>query len=167
MTRYFPLLSIPVLVGVPLLAEPSWPIAGIGAATALFCTLGVVLASARLARTGAMLALFDLTVALWWSAPPMRVATALVFGLALLSLIEGVDFSRRFSGAVVDGAVITAQLRYWGARTAAIAAAAALLLAAARLVATALPPLTGPVIAGIGAITAFAAGVFACVRRQR
>jgi hypothetical protein len=167
MIRSLPLLTVPFLVGVPLLLETSWPVLLLGAAAATLCILGTVFASVGAARAGATAALLDLAYASWWSAGPVAFAPALLFGLALLALIDGVDFARRFSGAEIDRAAVLAQLGYWGARAAATVALALALSVAAGFLATGLPPMARPVAAGIGILMAFAAGAFACLRPPR
>jgi hypothetical protein len=112
MRRVATLLGL-VLVGLPLVASPSWLIAGPGVLAALLIAAGIIALSAPLVTAGIAVSLIEYTLALWIGTRPLDPLTAVALGATLVLLLQVVDFARRFRGARVDPAVVAGQIRYW------------------------------------------------------
>lgn len=159
MKRLVPALAIPILMGVPLWVETSWPVGILALASGAFCLLAVLRASLSLATTAATLALFSLALALRTSSSSANVLVMAIFGSALLLLVEATYLCRRFEGAFVTPSLWRRTIAWW-ARRASISLAIAIVIAfVAPLIAIALPPSWAPFVSGIGVLATFAAAV--------
>jgi hypothetical protein len=154
MMRYSAIIPIAVLVGVPLWTAPSLPVILLAAITACLCSAGVVRLWLAATTLGGALALIDYALAALLAGGAFDIIGAAIFGLALLSLLDLVEFERRFRGAEIAIAVYRTQISFWVGRAAAAAAIVLMFLGAA-VVAPLIPVLGRPVIAGLGAAIAF------------
>jgi hypothetical protein len=159
MIRYVPALAVPAIIGLPLWVAPSWGIGAIAAVAGIFCAIGVLRLSLASIAIGGVLALIALALALWWSSSSVSVFGAVAFGLALLFLLDAVCFASRFAGAEIDPTVWRRQVAWWIGRAAVASAAAVILMVIASALALALPSFGRPIIAGAGALAAFAAAI--------
>lgn len=159
MRRLAAAAAVPVLVGLPVWIDASWPVVLLAAAAGAFCLGAVRRLSLQGAVTGGVLALIALTLALRNAAAPPHVLLAATFGVALLVLLEGTHFASRLDGAAIARAWCRRHLAWWSARTALSLAAAVAIAAVAPLAAMALPALSGAFLAGLGIVAAFAAAL--------
>lgn len=147
-----------VLVGLPLVVAPSWVLAVVAAASAALAGGGIAARSVPVVTAGATLATVEYAVALWLSAGPPDILTAMVFGTALLLLVQTVEFMGRTRGAVLGVGVTAAVVRHWLAIAAAGIGVIAT-IAAGAAVAMAIPLPSHPASAVVGALGAFVAAV--------
>jgi hypothetical protein len=167
MNRSTAIPAIVVIIGLPLWDCPSWPIAAMGAGVGAMALIGVLRHSVSLLRASALAALATYTLALWWSAAPIGLASAALFGLALLFLFDLTWFGRRFEGAEIAADVVRLQIRFWLERAAVIAAITLVLVFGAQLLALAIPFPAGSAAAGVGALVAFLVAVWATAAHDR
>ncbi|MBI4011426.1 MAG: hypothetical protein HY359_03880 [Candidatus Rokubacteria bacterium] len=151
-------LLVLALAGLPVLAAPSWPIASVGAATALVGAAGVVRFSPPLLTAGGVLGLVQYGLALWLTAAPPDLLSAVALGVVLSLLIAVADVAARFRRAAVDARVFRAEVRDWAGSAAVEAAAGVVLVVAAGALSIDLPAWAYPVAAAVGVIAAFLAG---------
>jgi hypothetical protein len=166
MNRYAAAPATLILVGIPIAVEPSWLVTVPALLTAILCAGGLVLRSLRLIMAGGMGAMIVLAAGLWRSSSSLGVVGALAFGLALLLLLDTVEFSRRFARAEVDSSALRLHVAWWMGRATIILAAGMILLAIASAMAPLLPLSGRPILAGAGALTAFAAGIMVAKPRK-
>jgi hypothetical protein len=102
-----------VVVSLPLLVTPSWVVVAASGAAALLIAIGIAALSLRSVVAGIWVSLVEYTLALWVGARPLHPLTAVALGVALVLLLQVVDFARRFHPATTDAAVVTGQVRYW------------------------------------------------------
>ena len=102
-----------VLTGLPLVVTPSWVLVAPGGVAALLIAAGLIALSTPLATAGIAVSLIEYALALSIGTRPLDPLTAVALGVALVLLLQVVDFARRFRGAQVDAAVVTGQIRYW------------------------------------------------------
>jgi hypothetical protein len=160
MRRLAALFAIPVLAGLPLWIAPSWMVGVLAAAGAAFCLAGARRASLQAATTGGVLTLIALTLAVRNAAAAPHVLVMLAYGLALLLLVDSVQFCSRFGGpAEIARGWWRRHLTWWGARAAICLAAGIVIAGLAPLMAMAVPPFTGAFLAGAGVLMAFAAAL--------
>jgi hypothetical protein len=114
---------------------------------------------------GAVLALAEYTLALWLSAGPPRLASAVLFGAGVVLLLETADFGWRARRAALGPGVVTAQLRHWALFAALGVAAAIGVIGVAGLASESLPLPWAPAIAATGAAVALVAIAFTVRRR--
>ena len=164
MNRIWAGLPIAIMVGVPLWTSASAPVYMIELLAVLVCVGGLLRYSLGALVTGAGLALIRYTIALWSSAD-VEVIGATAFGLALLLLLDLGDFVRRFRGAAVASSVVRVQSVYWARRAMLIFAAVIFLMFVASALAAIVPGTGRSVIAGLGAVLAFAGAIYAGLRR--
>lgn len=159
MRRLVPGLAIPVLMGVPILMEPSSPVGILALASGALCLVAVLRMSLPWATAGGALALLALALALRQSSLSGNGLVLTLFGLALLLLVDGTHLCHRFDGAEVTRALWRRLAVWWTARAAISLGIAIVIAAVAPLVAIGLPPSWAPFLAGIGVLAAFAAAV--------
>ena len=112
----------------------------------------------RLPATAAgVLALSSLALALRDPSSSAGTLLVAVLGLALLLMVEGTHRCRRLDGAATTPSCWHRCMAWWMGRGAISLAIVAVIAILAPLVATALPKLWAPFVAGIGIPTAFAA----------
>jgi hypothetical protein len=148
---------IPLLVGPPLWLAFTWETAAIAVVTSLVLLAGVLGLWLPAITAGAVLALIELALALHLSAASLGVFGATAYGLALLFLIDAADFLRRFEGATIDSSAWRGQIAWWIGRAAIAVAATVGLVIVAGGTAGLLPSAGRPLLAGLGALIAFAA----------
>src|SRR2546422_11705719 len=117
-------IPVVVLVGYPLLIAPTRAVLVIGVAAVVLCALGIAVLSTPVVVAGCVLALGEYALALWLSPGPPRLAGAVLFGVALILLLETVDFARRVGHAAMGPGLVSSQIRYWGTAAAAAGTAA-------------------------------------------
>ena len=157
MLRLPPAIFVVVLVGYPLLIASTTAVLTIGAAAMVLCALGIVALSTPVVVAGCVLALGEYALALWLSPGPPRLAGAVLFGVALILLLETVDFARRVGHAAMGPGLVASQIRYWGT-FAALAGTAALVVIAVATAASAVVRLPwSPAFAAGGAVAALVA----------
>jgi hypothetical protein len=159
MIRFAPAFALPLLLGIPLCIEPSWGVSTIAAIAGACMIDGAARSSLASTTAGGTLALIALTLALWESAASLNVFGAVAFGLTLLFSAEGVHFGNRFARAGIDKSVWRRQIAWWLERAAIAVGAAIVLAALASFVAIAFPAFGRPILAGTGALAAFAAAL--------
>jgi len=165
MNRIWAGLPIAVMVAVPLWTSASAFVYMMELLAVLVCIGGVLRYSLGALSAGAGLAIIGYTVALWSSAAGVDVIGATAFGLALLLLLDLGDFARRFRGAAVASSVIRAQSVYWAGRATLIFGAVIFLTLVASALAGIVPGAGRAVMAGLGAVLAFAGALYAGMRR--
>ena len=165
MSRYWTLLPVLVMTGVPIWSVPSDPVIAIEGLAALFCVGGILGGALALVTAGGVIGTIGYAVAAVTAPGGADVVGAAVFGLALLALLDLGEFARRFRGAAISDAVLRAQIAYWLARAGLIAAAAAALLLCAAALAMLVPGSARAVIAGAGAMLAFGGALHAGIGR--
>jgi hypothetical protein len=159
MKRCLPTLAIALVAALPFSIKPTWVVGAIAIGAGLFCLVGLLWRSLGTTLVGCVFAVIDLALALWWSASSMSVFGAVIFGLALLFLLDTAHFANRFAGADIDPSVWGAQAAWWIARAAILFGVAILLVVIAAAL-TSLMPIPGrPVIAAAGALAAFLAAL--------
>ncbi|HWB49068.1 MAG TPA: hypothetical protein VG651_08155 [Stellaceae bacterium] len=156
MSRYWSLLPVLVLVGVPIWSAPSDIVIAIEGLAALFCIGGLLAGTLGLVTVGGVIGTIGYAAAAVTAGGGTDIVGAAVYGLALLTLLDLSEFARRFRGAAVTEAVLRAQVAYWLARAGLIAAVAAALLLCAAALAMLVPGSARAVVAGAGALLAFA-----------
>ncbi len=158
-----------VLVALPLLVHASELVAEVTAVAALLCAAGILTLSIPVLTAGSALALIGYAVAVRLSAGPPNLPTALAFGIALVLLLEVVDFTGRFRGAVVAPSVFVAQARFW-LKLSGAAAAAGIVLAAGAMAVAWVAPLSahpaGPMVGALGALAAVVGTLGLRLKRQ-
>jgi hypothetical protein len=161
MIRIAAAVAIAVLVGIPIATAADVVVIPIALLAAATCGTGLVRHSLGLVTAGAWLAVFSYAAALVLAGSEPQIAAAVVFGVALLLLMQLGEFARQLDGAALDPPLLRAQALYW-LTVAALAAAA---VAALVLIGAALAPLlAGPAriaVAGCGAAIAFGAALYA------
>jgi len=146
-----------VLFIVPLLMAPEKVVAVIGLAGLLLAAAGII-ARWRWPVTGAAgVFLVEYALALWvaevsGSAASGSIVGAAAFGLAILLLLQSADLALRARHAIVDAAVLRAQLGRWIALGVGGLAAVMLAVVLAGALAPALPPAASPFLAAAGAL---------------
>ena len=152
MTRWLAAPPALLVVALPVLVLPSRLVVGLGAAAAALCAAGVLGRSVRLVTAGTACALVQLTLALWLSAAPVSVVTSIALGVALVLLLEIVDFLRRVHGVEIDPAVLRGQIGYWVERAGANVAVMLLVYLAAQALSLGLPVPAAAALATAGAL---------------
>ncbi|HTW54131.1 MAG TPA: hypothetical protein VME45_19745 [Stellaceae bacterium] len=118
------------------------------------------------ATAGSVIAVIGYAVALWSAGPGIDVIGAALFGTALLFLLDLHEFARRFRGADIANEVLRAQTAYWLGRAASIAVAVAALAAGGFVLSLLVPGAGRAVVAGLGAVLAFAGALNAGIVRR-
>jgi hypothetical protein len=154
MIRHLAAILAALVVGLPLLFLPSWPVGAIAFVAGASLAGGMLMLRAPLLTVGVTLGLVEYALALRLPAGPSDPLTAVALGVSILLLLQVVDFSRRFRGAAVESAVIRGQLRYWLTTAVATGAGALLVYALGTALAQALPPAGYPTLAVVGALAA-------------
>ena len=165
MSRYWSLLPVLVMVGVPIWSAPSDAVIAIEGLAALCCVGGILAGTLGLVTAGGVIGTIGYAGAAVTAGGGADIVSAAVFGLALLALLDLSEFARRFRGAAVAGAVLRAQVAYRLARAGLIAAAVAALLLCAAVLAMLVPGSARAVIAGAGVILAFGGALRAGIGR--
>jgi hypothetical protein len=167
MTRWCAAMPILVMAGLPVWVAPSPLVAPIEGLAAILCAIGVVRGALGPVTAGASFAVIGYAVALWSTGAEVNFVAAGLFGLALLFLFDLSEFARRFHGAKIIGAVLRKQIAYWLGRAALASGAMALLVPCGSALARLIAAETGAAIAGIGAVIAFAAAIYAAGVRSK
>jgi len=102
-----------VLVSLPLVVTPSWVVVLPAAVAALLMAAGIAALSVRLVAAGVWASLIEYALALAIGTRSLHRLGAMTMGVALMLILEVVDFARRFRGAAVNAAMIANQIRYW------------------------------------------------------
>jgi len=160
MNRWWPLLPVGVMAAVPIWSAPSAPVVALEALACLFCVLGVFGRRAGPVTTGGCIAMIGYAFALWSGNNGVDVIGAAIFGLAVLFALDVSEFARRFHGAQIANDVMRAQTGYWLGRAALVAGAIAVLTLGGSVVAAIVPGMGRAVIAGLGAVIAFAGALY-------
>jgi hypothetical protein len=159
MRRSWTVLPLLMLIAVPVWTMPSWWVVAPAVIAAAFGAVGIASGTRAPITAAGVLAILCYALALRGGG--VNVVGASLFGLALLFLLDLSEFARRFRGAEVTAAVMRAQLAFWLGRAAVIVGAVAL-LSLCGFVFSLLVPSTGrAVVAGAGALIAFAAALYA------
>jgi hypothetical protein len=166
MNRWWPLLPVGVVAAVPVWTAPSAPVVALEALACLFCALGVFRRRAGPVTAGGCIAMIGYTFALWSESNGVDVIGAAIFGLAVLFVLQISEFARRFHGAEIANDVMRAQTNYWLGRAALIAGAIAVLTLGGSAVAAVVPGMGRAVIAGLGAVIAFAGVLYGGIVRR-
>ncbi len=161
MTRWCAAIPILVMTGLPIWTAPSPLAAPIEGLAAILCAIGVVRGALGPVTAGASFAVIGYAVALWSTDAEVNVLAAGIFGLALLFLFDLSEFARRLRGAKIIGAPMREQIAYWLGRAALASGAMALLILCGSALARIIDSETGAVAAGLGAVIAFAAAIYA------
>jgi hypothetical protein len=161
MSRWWALLPLAIAAAIPIWTDPVWPVIAVVAVGCILCAGGVGLNALAPVTAGALFAIIGYTAALELGNGNLNVVAATVFGLALLSLLDVSEFARRFRGAEVAAIVPRRQLVYWLGRGVAIIAAMLVLMGLALLLSLQVPSGARAAIAGLGALIAFAAALYA------
>lgn len=161
MSRWWAMLPLAAVAGVPICTGPSWPVIATTGAGVLLCALGIGLGGLGPITAGAVFAIIGYTAALCLGGGGVNVLASMVFGLALLFLLNVSEFARRFRGADVAADVIRGQTAYWLGRAVAIVAVVAMLTACGFLLSLLVPSSARAVVAGLGVMIAFAAALYA------
>ena len=141
-------------------------VAVIEAVACLCGVLGIFHSITGSVTAGCVLATIGYAVALWSARAGVDVVGAALFGLALLFSLDLSEFVRRFRGAAIANDVIRAQTAYWLGRTAIIAGAVATLTLSGFVLSTLVPREGRAVVAGLGAVLAFAGALYAGIIRR-
>ena len=157
--QLIPGLAIPVLIGVPVLVEPSWTVGLVALAAGALCIAAVLSASVSWTTAGGAFALCALALALRQSSASADGLVLTVFGLALLLLVDGTHLCHRFDSAEVTRALWRRWTAWWTARAEICLGIAIVIASLAPLIALGLPPSWAPFLAGLGVLAAFAAAV--------
>ena len=165
MMRGLAVVVASVLFVLPLLSAPLSFVAVIGLVAVALALVGIAVRWRWAVTTAACAFLVEYASALSVSAAPVDFVRAAGFGLALLLLLQTVDFARRVGSSAVDRAVRLAHLRRWLTVGGATLAATVFVLAMTGLVGTVLPLVAAPLAAALGAFGALLA-LAAMVRRS-
>lgn len=164
MRRMLALFTLPLLIGLPCVVSPSFAVSVLVLVSGTCLLIGVGRASPPSAATGAVFALIALTLALWEAESP-NVYLIVLFGVALLSVVELVHRAHRLAGAKVERAAWHPYVQWWLGRTA-FAVGMALALS---VVSGVSPLLPGPgrfALGVIGVLVTFAAVTSVIWRRR-
>jgi hypothetical protein len=157
MTRLWAAVPLMLMAAVPLWTAASTPVLAIVALACLLCTAGMLADAPTPVTAGASLGTIGYAVALRTAdAGGIDAIGAAIFGLAVLFLLDLSGFARRFRGAEIAADVLRAQAAYWLGRIAIVAAAVAALSLGGFVLSVLVPGEGRAVIAGFGAILAFA-----------
>lgn len=159
MMRFVPTIAIPILVGLPVSMQASLEVAFTATVAGVVCAVGVSRSSLAAATTGAVIALIAVTLAQWESPSSIGAASATVFGLAILFLVEGTYFTHRYRKALVARIVWRRHGIWWAARAAVALGASLLVAALASALAPLLPAFPALFLAGSGVLLVFAAAL--------
>lgn len=141
-----------VLFLVPLLMAREKVVAVVGLVGLLLAAAGII-ALWRWPVTGAACVfLVEYALALWVAGSAGTIVGAAAFGLAILLLLQSGDLALRARHAIVDAAVIRAQLGRWIALGGSGLAAVMLAVVLAGAIAPWLPPAASPFLAGAGVL---------------
>jgi hypothetical protein len=166
MTRFWIAVPIALMSAVPLWTAPTVPVLAIEALACLLCIIGALASAAVPVTAGASVGVIGYALALWSGDGGVDVLGAAVFGLAILSLLDMAEFARRFRGADVSEQVLRAQAAYRLRRAAIIAGAVAVLTLGGFVLSLLIPGAGRAVVAGAGAVLAFAGALSAGIIRR-
>lgn len=167
MSRWWAILPLAVAAGVTIWTGPSWPVIAIAGAGSLLCTIGIAWSTPAPVTVGAIFSIIAYAAALWLRASGVNIVGATVFGLGLLFLLDLSEFSRRFRGAEIAAEVVRGQIAYWLGRAVAITIAVVALTICAFFLSLFVPGSARAVVAGLGAVIAFAAALHAGIGRVK
>jgi hypothetical protein len=166
MSRWWTVLPLAVMAAVPIWTAPSAATLAIETVACLLCAFGVSRSMTGPATAGSVIAVIGYAVALWLAGQGIDVIGAALFGTAVLFLLDLHEFARRFRGADITNEVLRAQTAYWPGRAAIIAVAVAALAAAGFVLSLLVPGAGRAVVAGLGAVLAFAGALNAGIVRR-
>ena len=146
--------SVAVLLGLPLILLPAWPIALAGVAAAALYAIGVLTRTSGPTGVAGGIMLINYAAVLWLESAPMQIESAVVFGLALFLASDAAAFLQRARGARVFGSAVAHRFRFYIRQMLATTAAAIILMLAANLASGALPGRWRAILLGIGAVLA-------------
>lgn len=165
MSRALLLIPIAGLVGLPLLAWPSSHVGWLATTAGLLCAAGALGRSLALASAGTMVAVVGYALALWLASSPLDTLGAIAFSIALVLVLEGTAFARRFHRASVHPSVVRGQARSWIGLAVASAVIVTVLDGLASLLVFVAPAPAYAAIAAVGALGAVL-GVVGMVKRR-
>jgi hypothetical protein len=166
MKRRWIALPIGVMAAVPVWAAPSAPVIAVETAALLVAAFGVFRCATGPVVAGCVLASIGYALAVCSDRPGADVIGAAIFGLAVLSLLEWSDFARRFRGVDVADDALRGQLAYWLRQAAVIAGAVGGLTLVGFVMSLLIPSVARAVVAGAGAVLAFAGALGAGIARR-
>ena len=167
MSRWWALIPLAVAVAVPICATPSLAIAAIETVAVLLCVLGIAGALTGPVTAGCVIAMIGYAAALLSGSADLDVIGGGIFGLALLFLLDLSEFARRFRGAEIASDVLRAQLAYWLERAVIISGIVMAVALAGFMVSSLVPPGGRAIVAGLGALLAFAGVIYGASTRAR
>lgn len=141
-----------VLFAIPWLTAPVRPILVIGVLGLVAAAVGIGGLWRWPVTAAACLFLLDYAAALWLARAPMRVDSAVAFGLALLLLLESIELGRALRRATIETRVVRSQLTAWSGFAVATLAATLLGLSLAGAFVASIPFAAAPFIAGAAAL---------------
>jgi hypothetical protein len=166
MSRWWTAWPLVAIVAVPIWTAPSAAVVAIEAVAVLLCIFGICRSMTGPATAGCVVAAGSYALALVSAPASVDVVGAAVFGLALLFLLDLSEFARRFGGATIAPAVMRAQTGFWLGRATAGAGAVAALTVGGLVVSLVVPGSSRAVVAGLGAVFAFAGSLYAGIIRR-
>jgi hypothetical protein len=166
MITYLVAPPILLIVGIPLLIERTWGTGVLGIIAMLLCIAAVLGRWLGGALAGGVVALVNLTLALWTSGASIGVFGAVAFGLALLAIVETVDFAARAAGADVDPKVWRSQIAWWIGRAGLCFGVCLVLVVIAEALMPLLSIMGRSAIAAAGALASFLAALLAATDRR-
>ena len=167
MSRLWTALPVMLMAAVPIWTDSSAAVSVLVVVACLLCALGVLADTSIPVTAGASVATIGYAVALWSERTKgVDVFGAAVFGLSVLFLLDWSEFGRRFRGAHVADDVLRAQAAHWLGRAAIIAGAVAALSLFGFVLSLLVPGTGRAVLAGCGAILAFAGALRAGIVRR-
>ncbi|MFT4063664.1 hypothetical protein [Paraburkholderia sp.] len=158
MTR-LPVFAILIATGVPLVGVHRWPVAAVAIGATVLLLTGLKRASLGVTIIGGVLAISELALALTSTRPALVLLRPVAVGLALLYVVEEVEYAGRVARAHVDSAAQKTRNQALMQQTVAAVTTTVLLAMLASGIAAYLP-LHGAariVVAGIGAVVALLA----------
>lgn len=161
MRRFWAMPPLLLLTAVPVWTMPSWLVIALAVLAAGLGAVGIASAFRAPITAAGILAIISYALALALQHGGVNVIGAAIFGLALLFLLDLSEFVRRFHGAKVAADVMRVQLAFWLGRAAIIEGAIALLSLSGFVFSLLVPSGSRAVVAGAGAVIAFAAAIYA------
>jgi hypothetical protein len=145
------------LFALPLFAAPVQPVMAIGVVALVLAGIGIAVGWPGPVTAAACAFLAEYAAALAISGGPVSPAGPAGFSVALFLLLHVADFARRVGSARVAFSVVRAHARGWVGVCAGASAAGLATLVIAGSAAAAVPLSVSPLLAGLGALGAFAA----------
>ena len=145
-------ISIVLIAGLPMLLQQSLPVIVAGIAAGAICATAVLLPSLGLAITGVIGALLVFSAALFVAPSERATTTAILLGIAFLTLLDITSFRQRFHGAMIEPAVARAHLATLARSALASVGVVVLLAGFAQTLSIGLDASIRPIVATVGGI---------------